>query len=165
MLRLDINLLFVVIDLLILVFILKKFLIGPVHAIIEQRQKEVEQGFAEADTAKQQAEALKQKYTASLDGVEAEREALSAKARQEAQAEYEHIVEDAQNKAGKLVSSAKEEAKAQKERILREANSQITDLVVEATGKVMGVESKAANTALYDQFLRKAGEKSEAGSH
>ena len=48
MLRVDINLLFTVINLLFLVFLMKKFLFKPVRAVLEKRQNEIEASFKNA---------------------------------------------------------------------------------------------------------------------
>ena len=55
MLKLDINLVFTVINLLIIYFILSKFLFKPVKNILAKRQEEIDKQYAEAEEAKTQA--------------------------------------------------------------------------------------------------------------
>ena len=64
MLKLDINLVFTVINLLIIYFILSKFLFKPVKNILAKRQEEIDKQYAEAEEAKTQAGALRQQYEA-----------------------------------------------------------------------------------------------------
>ena len=54
MLRLDINLVFTIINLLVLYFLLKKFLFKPVNTIIEQREEAIKKQFDEAEETKKQ---------------------------------------------------------------------------------------------------------------
>ena len=92
MLRVDINLLFTVINLLFLVFLMKKFLFKPVRAILEKRQSEIEASFKNADTVNQEAAALKEKYEASLSNIETERQETINQAKIDASKEYDEII-------------------------------------------------------------------------
>ena len=55
MLRLDWNLVFTVINLLILYVLMRKFLFKPVNEILEKRQKEEDARLADAEVAKNSA--------------------------------------------------------------------------------------------------------------
>ncbi len=67
MLSLDIyNVVFTVINLIILFLILRKFLIKPVSAIMEKRDSEIKNNLEAADHANQTANQLKAEYEASL---------------------------------------------------------------------------------------------------
>ena len=48
MLRVDINLVFTIINLLVLYLLMKKFLFGPVVAVMEKRKAMIEEQFANA---------------------------------------------------------------------------------------------------------------------
>ena len=50
--------LFVLLNTLTIYFVAKKFLFGPVMKMIQDRQKEIDDMYAQADTAKEQAQAL-----------------------------------------------------------------------------------------------------------
>ena len=66
MLKLDWNLLFTIINLLILYFALKKFLFAPVCKIIDEREAKIKSELENADKAKEEAEKLKTDYEAEL---------------------------------------------------------------------------------------------------
>ena len=51
MLRVDINLVFTIINLLVLYLLMKKFLFGPVVAVMEKRKAMIEEQFANAAAA------------------------------------------------------------------------------------------------------------------
>ena len=79
MLKLDINLVFTVINLLIIYFILSKFLFKPVKNILAKRQEEIDKQYAEAEEAKTQAGALRQQYEACVKGIDEEKRRQSAR--------------------------------------------------------------------------------------
>ena len=76
MLRLDINIVWTILNLLIIFAIVKIFLIKPIHKILDARQAEIDKQYADAKAAQDSAEELKTKYEASLSGVQAEKEVL-----------------------------------------------------------------------------------------
>ena len=62
MLRVDINLVFTIINLLVLYLLMKKFLFGPVVAVMEKRKAMIEEQFANAAAAEKNANELKSQY-------------------------------------------------------------------------------------------------------
>ena len=72
MLRLDWNMVITIVNLIVLCLLLKKFLIGPVTAIMEQRAALIEQQLADAKNDKQAAGDLKASYEEKLKTSDAE---------------------------------------------------------------------------------------------
>ena len=66
MLRVDINLVFTIINLLVLYLLMKKFLFGPVVAVMEKRKAMIEEQFANAAAAEKNANELKSQYEDTL---------------------------------------------------------------------------------------------------
>lgn len=66
MLRLDWNLLFNIINLIILYALMKRFLFKPVNAILEKRQQEADARFVQADAQEAAAQEKAQKYDSRL---------------------------------------------------------------------------------------------------
>ena len=62
MLRIDLNLVWTIINVIILYLLLKKFLIKPVTAIMDKREQMVKQGLEGARAQESQAKELKVKY-------------------------------------------------------------------------------------------------------
>lgn len=159
MLNFNLNLVFTIINLLILYFLVKRFLFKPVQDIIAKRQEEVEAEFKKAEEAEKIADEIKVKYETSLAGVDDKKKEIVAEARQRANEEYDKIVAEANAQADKIVKNAKADAEAEKVKILSKADAEITEMVINATAKVVGAKVDVANDrALYDQFLGKAGE-------
>ena len=160
MLKVDINLVFTIINLLVLFVAMRIFFFKPIKKIIEDRQAEADRQFEEAKEKQEQAEDLKNRYEASLAEAEMEKKKILAKTRKDADAEYQKILKDAQDAADDVVSSAVSKAESQKEQILKSAKSEIASMVVDAASKVVcGAGNADADSALYDKFLNEAGEK------
>lgn len=160
MLRIDINLIFTVVNVLILCLAVRIFLWKPVHKIIEERQKLVDGSLSDAAKAKSEAEALVEEQKAFRAGIEEEKAAALAEAKKQAQAESSRIVADAHSRADTIVQEAEKDAQNRKEEILRQAQGEITEIIVAATAKVAGVPV-GGDSDLYDEFLKKAGEEHE----
>ena len=156
MLRIDINMLFEIINLLILFIAFKFVLFKPVQKIIAQRQEEADKEYKEAEASKAEAEAKKTEYEESLRTIDDERKQVLSEARKSANEEYVKIVEDANVKSRQINEEAKQNAQNQKEQILKSVEGEIADMVVDATSKI--VAGKTDNKALYDEFLNKAGD-------
>ena len=110
MLKLDINLVFTVINLLIIYFIVSKFLFQPVKNILAKRQEELDKQYADAAAAKSQAGELRQQYEERVKGIDEEKAAAVSKAREKADEEYGRIVAEAKAEAQKIMSDAKKKA-------------------------------------------------------
>lgn len=160
MLRLDINLLFTVINLLIWYVLIRKFLFQPVNEVIRKREESIALRYA--DAKKLQAEALeeKEKCTAYQAEITEEKKKAIEAAKETARTEYQRILLDAQKKADEIVEHSKKEAELEKEKIVGKAEQEIRSLVLEAA--VRSMQNTADNAALYDQFLEKAGEATHA---
>lgn len=159
MLKLDINLVFTVINLLIIYFIVRKFLFKPVQDILAKRQEEIDKQYAEAEAAKEQVDGLRHKYEERVSMIAEEKAAVIDMAHKKADAEYGRIVAEAQAEAQKIVANARKAAQSEHEHSVRQAQEQIAGLVIEATARVVASgQGHAADRELYNQFLAKTGE-------
>lgn len=162
MLRLDINIVFTILNLLILYVLVKKFLFKPVHKILDARQAEIDKQYADAQDARNSADEMKKQYENSLSGIAEEKTSILNEARDKASEEYEKIIEEARAQADKIVDDAQKNADAEQQKRMRQAQEQIADLVVAATAKIVASrQNEEADRELYNQFLAKTGEKCE----
>ncbi len=161
MLRLDWNVLFTVVNLIILFVAMRVLLFKPVQKIIAARQEEADRQFKEAAASKAEAEEMKVQYTESLENAEKEKVKTIQEARKTADREYQRIVSDAEITAKQMQEDAKVQAETQKAQILKNAEKEIANMVVDAAGKVVGSKSGVeVDRALYTEFLNKAGDES-----
>lgn len=71
MLNLNWNIIWTFVNLIILYILLRKFLFGPITAMMEKREGEIKSSLDNASAAKQEAAALKAAYTDKLKTAEA----------------------------------------------------------------------------------------------
>ena len=121
MIQLNINLLFTIINLLVLYFLMKRFLIGPIMRVMDQRQTMIEEGLENARNSQKEAEELKVKYDENLQHVHVECEAILEDAKKRAQKESERMLQEAQNTAQQI-----------QEMCIRDRHSRRTTLVPHA---------------------------------
>ena len=154
MLRLDWNILFNILHLIILYLLMKRFLFKPVNAILEKRQQAADAQFAEADRQKAEAKESQEHYDALVQGAEDEKKRIVADARQEASAEYGRIVSEAKDKADGIVEKAKADAENEKAAAMQQADAAVRDMVVTAAARMVAMkDAKESDRALYDKFL------------
>ena len=152
--RLDWNILFNIINLIILYLLMKRFLFKPVNAILEKRQQAADAQFAEADRQKAEAKESQEHYDALVQGAEDEKKRIVADARQEASAEYGRIVSEAKDKADGIVEKAKADAENEKAAAMQQADAAVRDMVVTAAARMVAMkDAKESDRALYDKFL------------
>ena len=159
MISINLNLVWTIINLVVLYLLLRHFLIGPVMNIMEQRKQMIDDGFKNAEAAQADANRLKQEYETALSGAKQESVQLIEDARKSAKAEYDRIVSEAGEKADTLIESAKENVRIEREQTMKELKSQIAGLAAASAAKIIsGNADEKESRDLYDQFLKEAGE-------
>ncbi len=159
MLSIDFNLIFTVLNILILAFLMKKFLYKPVLAIIEKRQAEADEALDQANKAKSEADKIKSEYEKNLAEAEEESRKTISEAKKTAGDEYKRIVAEAETKAKEIRVAAEDDAVKRKAQIIKSAEKDLADLALNAAAKVVGAQAaEGIDKSLYDEFLNKAGE-------
>ena len=152
MISINLNLVWTIINLVVLYLLLRHFLIGPVMNIMEQRKQMIDDGFKNAEAAQADANRLKQEYETALSGAKQESVQLIEDARKSAKAEYDRIVSEAGEKADTMIESAKENVRIEREQTMKE-------LAAASAAKIIsGNADEKESRDLYDQFLKEAGE-------
>ena len=158
MLTLNLNLLYTVVNVLILFLLLRKFLYKPVMGIIAQRQKQVDDALNAAETSKKEAAAAMNAAQDKLRNVDTE-----AAARRETYGEAAEMAElqvrpEAQKQADAIVAEGKAAAEAERQHKLREADAQTTALARAMCEKLLSRNlTEQDDSRLLDDLLEKAG--------
>ena len=151
MLHIDLTKLWVIIDLIILYFILKKFLFGRVRDVIARREGQIKKSYDDAASVKADAQALHEKYEAQQQSAQAEAANIRMEAIKKANAEYDRILGEAGDRSDQMIEEAKKKAQAAAEIERREAEEKITDLVKNAAAKLVDSQT---DEQMYDAFLK-----------
>ncbi len=147
------------INFLLLFFVAKHFLIGPVMKIIKDRQDEIDGLYAEANSAKSDAQAMQAEYQAKLGQAQATSDRIVKEAVARGQAREEEIIRQANAEASAIMDKASADIAMEKRKALNDAKDEISDIAMAIAGKVVGRELKAADQSkLVDEFINGLGD-------
>ncbi len=151
--------LFVLLNTLTIYFVAKKFLFGPVMKIIDDRQKEIDDMYENAGSAKADAEALRSEYTQKLSDAKATSERIVKEAVARGQSREEEILRKANADAAAILSKASADIAQEKKKAINDAKDEISGLALAIAGKVVERELNAEDQSqLIDRFLNELGE-------
>lgn len=146
-------------NLTILFLLLKKFLYKPVTKMLKQREAEIDSRYADAETAKNSAEAKDAELTSRLANARLEAEGIVKEAADAAKVRGDKIVEDAKATADGIVRQAEIDAALELKRAEESIKTQIIDVSTALTEKMLSREINAEDhKALIDNFIDKIGE-------
>ena len=158
MLKLDLNLLWTVVDVLILYVLLRKFLFKPIQNVLDQRQKTIEADIAAAKTFKTEAAAALTTAPDKLRNVDNEASARREAYEKQAEVEKQQLLADAQKQADEIVAAGKAAVEIERQNKLREADAQATALARSMCEKLLKHNLTAQDDdQLLDDLLQKAG--------
>ena len=158
MLTLNLNLLYTVVNILVLFLLLRKFLYKPVMNIIAQRQKQVDDALSAAEASQKEAAAALNDAQDKLRNVDTEAAARRAAYEQQAEKEKQQLLSDAQKQADTILAEGKAAAEAERQHKLRQADAQTTALARAMCEKLLERNLNEQDDAhLLDDLLQKAG--------
>ena len=146
--------LFTLLNTLTVIFVGTKFLFKPVMKMIQDRQKEIDDMYADADTAKADAKAMQAQYQQKLDAAQATSDRIVKEAVARGQAREEEIIRQANADASAIMDKAAADIAMEKKKALNDAKDEISDIAMAIAGKVVGRELNAADQSkLVDEFI------------
>lgn len=149
-----VKLAFQIINFLLILYLLNRFLFRRVLSLIDERQARIAKGLEDAEAAARDRELARAEREAALDEARKEAQAMIARATKIAEDSRAEIVAGARAEAEKVAARAAEEITAEKERAIAELRSQVADLALQAAGKLVASEMNAATQRqLVEKFL------------
>lgn len=151
--------LFILLNTLVIFFVAKKYLYGPVMKMIQQRQKEIDDMYSDAGKAKADAEAMQNEYQQKLSAAQQTSERLVKEAVARGQSREEEIVRQANQEATAILDKAAADIAQEKKKAINDAKDEISDMAMAIAGKVVGrVLSDADQAELVDRFIKELGD-------
>lgn len=146
-------------NLLILYAIMKKLLFKPVKDMIDSRQKEIDDLYADANRSKEEASVLKSQYELRLSEAHAESEEILKNAHRKAQLRDEQMLREAQEKAAHTLKRADEQIELEKKRAMNEVKDEVSVMAVGIASAVLARDIQSAeHTQLIDSFIENLGD-------
>ena len=149
-------------NLFLLFLILKKFLFKPVKNVLDKRQSELDESYAAAKEAEEQAEAHRASYESKLAEANARADAILEDATSTAKTRGEKIVAEAKERADGILRTAEFEAELER----KKAEAGIKREIVEVSGALAEkMLEREINTedhrVLIDSFIEKIGDEND----
>ena len=146
-------------NLLLQIWLFKKFLLKPVQNILKQRQELVNADLDAAEAAKIEALQAKEDYTKSLEGAKEEAAELVRSAAQTAQTRSEQIILDAKEEAAAIRAKASDDIARDRKNAINEIKNDISDIAVSIATKVVEKEiSEKDHEKLIEDFIDRMGD-------
>ncbi|MDD6207608.1 MAG: F0F1 ATP synthase subunit B [Clostridiales bacterium] len=158
MLTLDWNLLWMIINLIVLYVLVKRFFFKPVLSMIENRQNEIQAQLDHAAEVEKNAEAKKEEYEKACEGAREEANQTINMAREQAEAVRNDILLKAGEEAEAIRQQAKKDVLEEHEKMLSDLRTEVAGLAMEAACKVIGNSvNEEHNREVMNAFLKEKG--------
>ena len=148
-------------NLMIQLVIFKKFLLKPIKQVIADRKAKADSEIADAQKLRTEAEAMKAEYEQNLQNARAEANEIVANAQKTATARGEEIVGEARAQAAALKQKAEADIAQERKKAVNEVKDEIGGIAMEIASKVVEREIKEEDHRdLIDEFIKNVGEAS-----
>lgn len=146
-------------NLVILFLIVKKFLFKPVKRVLEQRQKEIDDRYAQADAANAEAQRSREDWQEKLDGAQAQADAIVQDATESARRRGDTLVAEARNQADSIIRTAQNEAELERQKAAAGIKQEIVEVSGALAQKLLEREINTQDhRTLIDSFIEEIGD-------
>ena len=152
------TMIFAWVNLLILYIAFKKFLFVPIKKRIDDRQKEIDDMYTAAETARESAGELKAEYEEKMSRATEESEEILKAAHRRAQLKEEEILKEANAEASRVLERAEEQIELEKKRALNDVKDQVSSMAIGIASAVIERDvSEDEHRELIDDFINNIG--------
>ena len=149
---------FYMINFLILVGVLTKFLYKPFLNVLEERKKKIQDAFDSADMMNKRADEKMANYTARIANEEEEGREIIKEAKQRAEAQAADIINDANEKASQIIAAAQRQIELDKQKAVDEMKQQVAALAMMAAEKIVERDiAQIGQEQIVDEIIEQAG--------
>ena len=141
-----------IVNFLILMFILNKFLYKPILSTLEKRREDIKNKIEEAEQKLKDSDKLKNEYLEKLTNLENENQALKEKALQEAKKIKELEIQKAKDDVEKQRNKFNEYLDLEQKQILENFNQNFKEIFINYSNKIL---SSVSNKNLNEEFFNK----------
>ena len=148
------NILISLANLVIMFFIVKKFLFKPVCRVLEERKAAVNKVYSDAENTRLNAEAYKTEYEHKLSAAQNEAGEIIRSANERANAASDEILNETNRKASAILKKADEDIAFEKKKAINDIKNEISGISLDIAEKMIGREiNENDHRALIDSFI------------
>ena len=122
----------------IVAFLLQRFAYKPIITVLEERRQRIKEGLENAEKIKRELAEAEKRYQEILTNANAEAQHMIDEARSSAAAVAERRTQQAISDAEQIIAKAREATQIEHDRMLSELKREVGRLVVDTTSKVTG---------------------------
>ena len=142
------------VNLLILTLIIKKFLYKPVKKMMDARRAAIDDDYAQAKSAREEAEETRRKYDEAMAAAKMTGDQIIADANRAAEYRSNEIVSQARERASEIRRQAEADAVLERKKAEDEMKHEIANVSTQLTGKLLQREiNEEDHRNLIDSFL------------
>lgn len=143
---------------LVLLYLLRRLLWGPVTRVLAERAEKIREGLAAAEAARREREAMQREGEVLLQRARAEAQAISDRATKTAEQAAAEIIANAKTESARLVEKARSDAEQAQRQALAELRAAVVDLAVLAASRILDKEiDPETHRRLVERTLEEAG--------
>ena len=147
-----------IVNFLILLYVLRRFMWGPIVATLEQRAAKIREGLELTESARREREQLKQEVEKTLSEARREAGAIAERTTKAAEAAAADIRTQAKAEADRIREKGREDAQHLHDQALAQLRTEVASMVVLAASRILGKEISAdQHRALIERSLDEAG--------
>lgn len=146
-------------NLFVQLYIIKRFLLDKILAVLDARRKAADQQIADAQKAREEAAAIKETYEQNMLQAKAQAESILENAQKAASQRSESIIDDAKVQAARIMDKASAQIAMEKKKAINDAKDEISDLAMTIAGKIVERELNPEDQQqMINRFIDKLGE-------
>jgi len=146
-----------ILNFLVILFLLRRYLWGPILTVLANRAEMIREGLAMAEAAKAERERMKAEVEKLLGDARRDAQAIGERMTKAAEAAAAETRSQAKTEADRIRERGREDAKQLHDQALAQLRSELAGMVVLAASRVLGREVKAEqHRALIEQSLDEA---------
>lgn len=152
------QLIFYLINFLILVGVLTKFLYKPFLNVMETRRQSIQDALDNAEAVNRRADEKMQNYSRRIAKVEDEGREIIREAKARAESQAAEIIQEANVKADQIVAEAQRQVELERQKALTDMKDQVAALAILAAEKIVEREvQQVGQERIIDEIIEQAG--------
>lgn len=146
-------------NLFVQMFIVKKFFLDKILAVLDQRREAADKQINDAQAARQEALDIKKTYEQNMLQASQQASEILASAQKSAAERSEKVIGQAQQQAAQIKSKASADIAMEKKKAINEAKDEISGLAMAIASKVVERElDQKDQSGLIDRFINELGD-------
>lgn len=143
-----------IVNFLILLFLLRKFLYGPLRDVMEKREQKITSRLEEAQQKLEEADAKRESYRQKLDELDRMREQLISEAKAEAAEKRKELEQEARRQVETMQKNWEESIELEKESFFNELHQQATYNTIDLLRKLVNsLASRSLEEVTIQKFI------------